>query len=466
MKNSKSKRNTGKKKKNNKFLKVPKLDSLKQINLYAAGIDIGSSEVWVCVPENQTANPVQRFASFTHDFHSLANWLKQCNVETVAMESTGVYWIPVYDILEEYGFDVYLVNAKHIKNVPGKKTDILDCQWIQQLHTYGLLSKSFIPVKEIRCLRDLCRHRDMLINYRASHIHHMQKAMHLMNIQLDNVISDITGKTGLLIIRAIVSGKRDPKELSQYRDPNCRNTQRVIEKSLEGTYKDEYVFQLKQSLELYDFYSKKIVQCNKKLEKKYQQMPSKVVHNSKPLAPSQKKNSHSKNAPDYDLRASLYNICGVDLTAVDGLNTLTVQTVISEIGVNMEIWPSSKHFTSWLCVSPYNDISGGKVLRSKTRKTTNKANLALRQAAQSLHHSNSYLGAFYRRMRARLGAAKATTATAHKLARIIYVLLKEQKEYSDLGVDYFIKKNRERELKKLMKHADRLGYTIVPTTAK
>lgn len=444
--------------------KVPKLDNLKQINLHAAGVDIGDTEIWVCVPENSDPEPVQPFDTFTADLYRLAAWLKACGVETVAMESTGIYWIPLYELLEQQGFKVYLVNARHVKNVAGKKTDILDCQWLQQLHTYGLLAASFMPVQEIRKLRTISRHRDNLIRYRAAHIEHMQKALHLMNLQLDNVISDITGKTGMKIIRAIVAGERDPKFLSTYRDPNCKNSRDIIEKSLEGNYAEENIFQLRQALELYDTYTRKIVECDDELQRYYNALPAKPETLEKPLPPSKKINTHSKNAPAYDLRTYLYRLCGVDLTQVDGLNATTVQTILTEIGVDMSRWPTDKHFTSWLGLSPNREISGGRVLRSKTRKTSNRANTALRQAAQSLHRSRTYLGAFYRRMRARLGPAKAITATAHKLARIIYIMLKEHREYIDLGEDYYLQKNRDREFKKLMKKAHALGFYLTPVT--
>jgi transposase len=452
-------------KQQSKYVWPPKVEALEQINFNAAGVDIGSSELWVCVPEGRDEQSVKRYYSFTQDLLDIVTWLKHCKVDSVAMESTGIYWIPLYDILEQSGFEVYLVNARHVKNLPGRKTDILDCQWLQQLHTYGLLTASVRPAQEIRILRDLSRHKDNLIRYRAAHIQHMQKALHLMNIQLDNVISDITGKTGMKIIRAIVAGQRDPKNLSQYRDRNCKHSRETIEKSLEGNYSAIYVFELKQALELYDFYTNKIRECDQELERYYQNVAAKIDDREKPLPPSSKRNSHSKNAPDFDLRHQLYRVCGVDLTEIDGLNSLTVQTVITETGIDMSKWLTEKHFCSWLCLSPHNAISGGKVLKTKTKKTTNRANKALRQAAQSLHHSKSALGAYYRRMRVRLGAPKAITATAHKLARIIYIMLKEQKSYVDIGADYYQQKFREREIKKLKKRAAEFGYQILPKAA-
>lgn len=448
-----------KRKKNKQLQEIPKLESLKQINFNAGGIDIASAEIWVCVPEDRDPRPVRRFDTFTTDLHRAVSWLKSCGVDTVAMESTGIYWIPVHQILEANGIEVYLVNAHEVKNVPGRKSDILDCQWLQQLHTYGLLRRSFIPDKEIRKLRDLSDHRDNLIRHRATQIQYMQKALHLMNLQLDNVITDITGKTGLAIIRDIVRGQRDPKVLAQYRDPNCKNPIEVIEKSLEGTYCNEHLFQLKQSLELYDFFSEKIAECEKQIEQHYKRFRSKA--NPHELPPTRKKDSRTKNRMHFDLRAELFRLCGVDLTAIDSVNAVVAHTVIAHTGLDMSRWKTEKHFTSWLRLCPKNDTSAGRVLRKSTGKTQNKATLALKQAAKSLNRSKSYLGAYYRRMKAIHGPAKAATAAAHKIARIIYVMLKEQKEYLDLGENYFMQKNKERELKKLSKKANALGFYIV-----
>ena len=441
--------------------KAVNIEALKQLNLNAAGIDIGSEEIWVSVPQDRDDEPVRCFDSFTSSLHNLAAWLISCRIDTAAMESTGIYWIPLFDILENAGIEVYLVNAHHVKNVPGRKSDIEDCQWLQQLHTYGLLRRSLVPEKSIRKIRDLDRHRGMLGKYRSAHIQHMQKAMHIMNIQLDNVISDITGMTGMKIIRAIIKGERDPKKLAVHRDARCKNDASVIEESLQGNYEDEYIFQLRQAVELFDYYTQKIFECDQEMEKYYQALPTQIDSDEKPMLPG-KKTSHIKNAPDFDLRSHLYRIAGVDFTQVPGLNVLTVQTVLTESGADVNRFATEKHFSSWLCLAPRHKKSGGKILSSKTMKTKNRANLAFRQAAQSLHHSKSALGAYYRRMHARLGPEKAITATAHKLARIFYQMLKEQKEYVDLGQDYYIQKNKERELNRLRKKALKLGFYITP----
>lgn len=446
--------------------KIPRMSSLDQINLDTAGIDIGSSEIFVCVPHDRDKMNVRGFETFTCELYRIADWLKASHIRSVAMESTGIYWIPLYEILEERGFDVCLVNARDVKNVPGRKTDVLDCQWLQQLHTYGLLKASFRPDNEVCELRSLIRHRENLIRSRASHIQHMQKALHLMNLQIDNVISDITGVTGMKIIRAIVAGQRNPKVLATYRDPHCKNSQSVIAKSLEGNYRSEHLFELKQALQLYDFYTKLMQDVDREIEKRYQAFEMRVNITDKPLKPSKRSNKLPiKNEPGFPLRENLYKMCGVDLTLIDGINTLTVQTVISEIGLDMSKWKTAKHFTSWLGLCPGSAISGGKVLSSRSKKTNNRANTALRIAAQSLHRSDCALGAFYRRMRTRLGAPKAITATAHKLAKIMYFLLENNVEFVDMGAEYYEIKYKQRVLKNLSQRATKLGYTLVPATS-
>ncbi len=451
------------KRKKKEVTNIAKLESLKQINLNAAGVDVGSAELFVCVPEDRDQKPVRVFNSFTSDLYQIVVWLKECGVTTVAMESTGIYWIPLYEILEDHGFEVYLVNAGQVKNVPGRKSDVLDCQWIQQLHSYGLLSASFRPSEEILALRTLVRHRETLIKARAAHIQHMQKALHLMNLQLDNVISDITGVTGMRIVRAIVAGERDLDVLSSYRDPGCKSPGEVIRQSLDGHYRDENIFQLKQSLDLFDHYTRLMSECDQEIEKKYSQQPPKVDANTKPLAPVKKnRRPHKRNGPRFDLRTRLYEMAGVDLTAIDGCNVITIQNVLSETGVDMRPWKTSRHFASWLGLCPHNDISGGKVLRSKTRKTQNRANTALRLAAQGLNHSDSWLGAYYRRQRMRLGAPKANIATAHKLARIIYFMLKHQTEFVDLGASNYEAAYRTRQVRGLRQKARALGFQLVP----
>jgi transposase len=441
---------------------IPTLDIMAQINLHAAGLDVGAEEIYACVPADRDEESVQVFPTFTVDLHALADWLEACQIETVAMESTGVYWIAIYEILEARGFEVYLVNARHIKNVPGRKTDILDCQWIQQLHSYGLLRASFRPPEEICALRALARHRDNLIRYRAAHIQHMQQALQLMNVKLTSVVSDITGVTGLSIIRAIVDGERDHDQLARLRQPGCAKSEEEIAKALEGNYKPEHLFVLKQALAQYDFYLRQIQECDAEMEAMYADLSPSDPNRPGSPPPKPKTQKPRKNQAHFDLATYLYRITGIDLTAIDGIDALTAQTILTEIGTDMSRWPTVKHFTSWLGLSPHNDKSGGKVLRSRTKKTQNRANLALRVAAQSLSRSNTALGAFHRRMRARHGPAKATTATAHKLARIVYSMLKNRTPYADPGVTYYEEQYRDRAIRNLKRKAVALGLELAP----
>jgi transposase len=445
---------------------IPQMEALKQINFNAAGLDVGNEEIYVAVPEGRDEVSVRVFGTFTVDLYALADWLEACEIETVAMESTGVYWIAIYEILEGRGIEVCLVNARHAKNVPGRKTDILDCQWLQQLHTYGLLQASFRPEEEIRALRALVRHRENLIESTTREIQHMHKALQQMNVKLTNVISDITGLTGMLIMRDIVAGERDPKKLAQHRNVHCAKSEQQIAKSLQGHYKPEHVFELKQALAAYDFYQTQIKECDTEIEKRYAAFEPRVDDTDKPLPPPKRSRSKTtKNAPDFDLRLHLYRWAGVDLTQIDGPDALTIQKVLTEIGVDMSPWPTVKHFTSWLGLCPHNDKTGGKVIRRRTKKTQNRAAAALRMAAQSLVHSKSALGNSHRRMRARLGGPEAVTATAHKLARIIYAMLKNQTEYVDPGEDYYEEQARQRALKRLKRQAENLGFDLVPVVA-
>lgn len=429
---------------------------LKQINKDAAAIDIGSKEHYVAVPEDRDENPVRSFKCFTPDLHKMAKWLKNCGVKTIAMESTGSYWIPVYQILEKYNFDLKLVDARKAKNVPGRKTDVCDCQWLQQLHTFGLLSGAFIPNKEISVLRSYWRHRGELVESTAKQIHLMQKALEQMNVQLHKVLSDITGVTGLAIIRSIIEGERDPLTLAKLKRHQVKSSEEEIVKALTGTYSEEHLFALSQSLELYDFYQEKIRECDKRIEK---YMGSFSAKGDSDLPPSSK--YRRKNQPYFDLRSALYQMTGVDLTKIDGIDAMTAQTIISECGFDMSKFATEKHFASWLALCPRPSISGGKIVKKSTKKTSNRASIALRIAAQSLHSSKSALGAYYRRMRARLGAPKAITATAHKLARIIYRMLKWGETYIDQGQDCYEQKYRQRAIINLKTRAKQLGYGLV-----
>lgn len=428
----------------------------------AAGLDIGAEEIWVAVPAERDPNPVRSFGTFTPDLQALADWLQACQVKTVAMESTGVYWIPIFELLEARGLEAYLVNARHIRNVPGRKSDVQDCQWIQRLHSFGLLNASFRPEAEMAVLRAYLRQRAMLIEHRAAHILHMQKALQQMNVQLTQVLRDIAGVTGLAIIRDIVAGQRDPVRLAQHRDHRCHSSQEDIAKALTGHYRPEHVFALKQALALYDAYTAQLAECDGELEQHYAALrprfdPDDPEH---PLGPHPKPNQHNPNAPDFDVRTPLFCMSGVDLVAVDGFDESTAQVLLSEIGTDMSKWPTEKHFSSWLGVAPHNDITGGKVVRSRTLKNHNRAAQALRLAARSVGRKECALGAYYRRMKARSGAAQAVTATAHKLARIVYHMLKDHRAFNPISLEAYTEQQHQREVKSLQRRAARLGFSL------
>lgn len=442
--------------------KVTLPDSLKRVQLNAAGIDIGASFHYVAVPVDRDEQPVRRFEAFTTDLYALADWLKQCQIETVVMESTGVYWIPLFQILESRGFEVKLVNARHTKNVPGRKSDVLDCQWLQELHTYGLLSGSFRPTDDIVVLRSYLRHRDNLIKQSATHIHLMQKALSQMNIKLHNVISDITGVTGMRIIHALLAGERDLTKLAELKDWRIRKSSEEIAKSLVGDYRREHLFALKQAVELYQCYREKIDQCDEQILAHLQSFDSKTDLSSTKEIDKPKRKKPQRNEPKIDLNQQLYRISGVDLTKIDGISILSAQTIISEIGLDMSKWPTEKHFASWLGLSPNKEISGGKVLKNGTRKVVNRAAQALRMAAFNLKNSKSALGAYYRRLCLRLGSAKAITATAHKLARIVYRMLKFGEAYTDVGLQAYQQNYRDRVVKNLIRRASTLGFQLIP----
>lgn len=432
-----------------------------ELNLDAAGIDIGSGSHFVAVPEDRDEQSVREFKSFTNDLYRLADWLKSCGVTTVAMESTGVYWIPLYEILEERGFEVLLVNARHVKNVPGRKTDVVDCQWLQQLHTYGLLRGSFRPEQDITPMRSYFRHRERLVEYAASHIQHMQKALVQMNIQLHKVVSDITGATGMAILRAIVSGNYNPQTLSQHRDARCRASKKEIAEALTGNYRPEHVFALTQALELYDLYQEKIRECDAKIEAELRNLESKNPGDGPSLPTGGTKQRIQKNDLRFKIRDPLYAVTGVDLSQIDGITPSGALRIISEIGLDMNRWPTAKNFTSWLTLAPNNKISGGKLLGSKTQSSANRVAKYLRLVAVNVGRTSTALGAFYRRLGARIGKAKAVTATARKLAVIIYTLLKKGTGYSDPGADAYDARHRGRVLSNLRKRAGNLGFDLV-----
>lgn len=423
----------------------------------AAGIDIGSASHFVAVPPDRDDQPVREFASFTADLNALADWLAACGVDTVAMESTGVYWIPLFELLESRGLTVLLVNARHVKNVSGRKSDVLDCQWLQQLMSYGLLRGAFRPADEVCVLRALYRQRGTLLRSQARHVQHMQKALAQMNLQLTNVLADVVGETGQKILRAIVAGERDGHVLAAMRNVRVRASAQQIANSLQGNWRAEHLFALKQALDGFDFVGTQLAECDREIEL---QLLSLQTHDGDPA--KGKKRGRARNAPRFDLRAQLFRMCGVDLTRIDGVDVTTALAVVSEIGTDMSRFPTVKHFTSWLGLCPGTRITGGKLISGKTKRVVNRAAQALRLAAAALRSSKSALGAYFRRLCSRMDKPKAVTAAAHKLARLIYTMLTKGQDYTDQGQDYYEQRYRERVLQTLSQRAAKLGMKMVP----
>lgn len=433
---------------------------LQHINVNAAGIDIGAEQHWVAVPAGREEVAVRQFGTFTADLVALADWLEQAGVTSVAMESTGVYWIPVFELLERRGFEVKLVDARHVKNVSGRKSDVLDCQWLQQLHTYGLLSGAFRPADEICVLRSYLRQKEMLVQASAQHIQHMQKALQQMNLLLHNVVSDITGVTGMKIIKAIIAGERDPQVLARNRQGTCHNSEATIAKSLVGNYRDEHLFALRQAVELYDIYQSKISDCEKAIVAQLDSYPD--AANDEPPAPTKPSQRSARIRNEVDVRELLYKKSGLDLFAVPGLGADTLLTITSEVGFDMSPWKTVKHFTSWLNLCPGTRISGGKELKKRGKRKANRAAQAFRIGAATLGRSQTALGAFYRRIKARYGGQHAVTATAHKIARIYYTMVTEGTAYVEVGLKAYEQKYQERRFAHLQRQANALGLQLVP----
>ena len=441
---------------------------LEVVHPHAAGIDVGNSAHYVAVRPDRDPQPVRRFECFTADLYRLADWLKSCGVNTVAMQSTGVYWVPLYDILEERGFEVYLVNARHTKNLPGRKSDVQESQWLLKLHTYGLLNNSFHPPSAIRTLRTYWRQRAVHVEGAATCILRMQKALTQMNLQLANVISDLSGVTGQKIVRAIVAGGRDPHQLAKLRDARIQASPAEIAKSLEGNWRPELVFVLQQEVDLYDAYQQRIAECDQQMQKHLATFADNTTAGQPPSPKGgikKKKKKPTQNAPAFDLRHELERISGVDLTHIDGMEVMVAQTVLSEVGVDMSRWKTEAHFSSWLGLCPDNRSSGDRVLRRGTRRVINRAATALRMAATTLIRSQSYLGAQYRRLRTKLGAPKAITAMAHRLARLVYRMLKYGQKYVDKGAAYYEQRNRQQQIQFLRKKAEQLGLRVTRAQA-
>jgi len=438
---------------------------MSRIHPHAAGVDIGAIEIVACVPGAENTQIVKAFGNYTVDLQALALWLKSHAIKTVAMESTGVYWIPLFEELERQGFECLLISSRSLRRVAGRKSDITDAQWIQTLHTYGLLEGSFRPQADLVALRTLLRHRSQLVEHRSPHIQHLQKALLQMNVQLSQAVTDVTGLTGLKIIRAILAGERDPQILAALREPGCKKSAEEIGKALTGTWREEHLFVLKQSMQLFDFYTEQIQACDLEIERLYGlTRPDWVSEEVQPLR-KRKKNSHSKNLPHNpeEVRKHLKRISGVDLSLVDGFGVSLAQTVIMEVGTDMSKFPDEKHFCSWLGLAPKHEISGGKVLKNNTLKTKNRAGQAFRLAANSVKQAECVFGVFYRRLKARLGPAQATVATAHAIARVVYRMLKYQVEYEPLSVNEYQRQFEAQQIKYLKKKAAKFGFQLLPT---
>lgn len=434
---------------------------LKHVHLNAAGVDVGAESHYVAVPTDRDAQPVRVFSAFTCDLHKLADWLKACGVDTVAMESTGVYWIPLYELLERCGFKVYLVSPQQLKRVPGRKTDVLDCQWLQELHTFGLLAGAFRPEDQEVVLRSYMRQRAMLVSYAGQHIQHMQKALTQMNVLVHHAVDDITGVSGMRIIRAIIAGERNPATLATMREPGCKKDAATIARALEGNWREEHLFALRQAVSLFDSYQQEIRLCDQQILAQVRAMEDRSQCGIG-TPPKPEGNHHRKNELSFDAAAEAYRMSGVDLTKITGIKGHTALKILSEIGTDVAHWPTAGHFASWLTLAPGNRISGGKRLPyRKLPANANRIAQALRMAVYALHHSHTYLGAFYRRMAARLGKAKAIQATARKLAILVYNALRYGTDYVEKGAHYYEEAYRSRILKSLHRRANDLGYRLV-----
>jgi transposase len=441
---------------------------LEIVNRNVAGIDVGNESHFVAVASGRDPQPVREFGSWTADLNRMAEWLQACGIEMVVMQSTGVYWIALYDVLEERGFKVCLANARQTKNLPGRKSDVQESQWLLKLHTYGLLRDSFRPPDEIRALRSLWRLRDRHVKEAARAVQHMQKSMVTMNVQLSNAISDISGTTGQAIIRAILAGERNPEKLAKLRDRRIQATAEEVARSLEGNWREDMLFELKQAVEAYDFIQKQIAECDQRLRTLTAALPTREVEPAtvpaepagKPVRKKRKRRG-AKNVPQFDLQSELKRVCGVDLTTLDGIAIMTAETIVAELGTDYSGWKTEGHFASWLGLSPSRDISGGKLVRQQSRRVKNRVATALRAAANTLLKSDSYLGARYRSLRARLGAPKAIKAMARYLACLVYRMFTHGQAWVDRGVREFENKRAQRELFSLQRKAAALGFQLI-----
>ena len=429
-----------------------------QIRPDAAGIDISPEVIYVAVDPGKDAQPIRHYGTVTAELYRIANWLKACGVRTVAMESTGVYWIPLYQVLEARGFEVYLVNARHYKNVPGRKTDVCDSAWLQYLHAVGLLQGSFRPTQEICAFRTIMRHRASLVEAASKHVQHMQKALDQMNVQIHRVLSDLTGVSGLAILDAILTGERDAHRLAALRERRVKASEESIVAALEGDYRPEHLFTLKQSLESYRHYQKLIADCDRQIREQLEALEGEGGDSEPPAA-----RKHMRTTSDEQMRKEFYRIVGIDLTAIPGINVRTVAVLLAEVGSDLRRFRSAGAFANWLGLCPNNLITGAKILSSRTKKCANRLAGALRMAAESLCRDKSYLGQFYRRMKMQLdGGSEAIVAAAHKLARVIYAMITKRTEYDETRFAEIEKRNQQRVRLRLAKQASKLGYILTP----
>lgn len=440
----------------------PTISVLDRIHPDAAGIDCGASEHFVAVPPDRDPLPVQAFGIFTPDLQRLVSWLRQCRVCTVAMEATGVYWIPLFELLEESGFEVLLVNARHIKHVQARKSDVSDCEWLRDLHMVGLLRGSFRPTNDIVTLRAYLRHREGLVNTAASCVQRIQKALTQMNLRLDQVLTDVVGQTGQRILRDIVAGQHDPQELARHRDRRCKASVPEFIAALTGHYRAEHLFALKQHLAAFDFVQAQLVTCDEAIQSCVETLVRTLPPPIDALPPARQARSRRRLGPTFDVRAHLHTLTGGrDLTQVDSIAPHTALILISEIGTDMTRWPSAKHFTNWLTLAPNNRISGGRLLSSRTVPSRNRAAACFRMAAVTVGRSQTALGAFYRRLAARKGKPVAVTATARKLAILVYRILSGEICYKDPGVAAYTQQQRARRLTYVRERAAALGFDLV-----
>ncbi len=436
----------------------------------SAGIDVGCRSHFVAVPPDRDREPIREFGSWTDDLRQTAQWLVELGIETVVMQATGVYWIALEKVLRQSGLKVSVVNATGTKNLPGRKTDVQECEWLRKLHTYGLLRGSFRVAEEIEQVQTIWRRRERVVKGAAESIQHMQKALTKMNVQLANAVSDIAGVTGMKIIRAMVGGQLDPWTLAKLRDGRIQASEEEIARSLEGHWREDLLWELKQALEAYEFHEKQRAACDEKLREYLRELPTReaepvageLAEESAKQAKKRraKQNQRTKNQPQFDLRAELVRVTGTDLTSIEGVSVMTAQTIFSEVGADLSAFASERHFCSWLQLTPRRDVSGGKVIRHVKSRVQNRIALALRMGAESLWHSDSYLGAKYRHLRIRLGGLKATKAMARQLACLVYRMMTKGQAWVDRGAAYYEGKRRDREVAALQRKAAAFGMTL------